>query len=332
MTVYSSKTQVVRSVNIEPTEEWGGQGLLGVSIRFCSFEGANENVWHVLEVHPSSPAEIAGLRSFTDYIIGADSVLHESEDLFALIEAHEARSLKLYVYNSADDCCREVTITPHRDWGGEGSLGCGIGYGYLHRIPIRGVPMPLKPTQQINHATFSKSDTSPTFQSLVTNTTTVAPVASPIINPQDMVPLPQYSVPAQSFATPPFSTMQPPIVSNLPPTTGAIFNNPLPVSTVLNETVQTNLSTVNLNNTYMQTTVPIQTTFPPTSINPTSLPLNVTPNVSTYFSAPITYQSTHVNVPASNYDSTQPTPLIFDPTIAAQSAQQLLSNSNTPVS
>ena len=29
---------------------WGGQGLLGVSIRFCSFEGANENVWHILEV------------------------------------------------------------------------------------------------------------------------------------------------------------------------------------------------------------------------------------------------------------------------------------------
>jgi hypothetical protein len=27
---------------------WGGQGLLGVSIRFCSFEGANENVWHIL--------------------------------------------------------------------------------------------------------------------------------------------------------------------------------------------------------------------------------------------------------------------------------------------
>lgn len=325
MTVYSSKTQTVRSVNIEPTEEWGGQGLLGVSIRFCSFEGANESVWHVLEVHPSSPAEIAGLRSFTDYIIGADSVLHESEDLFALIEAHEARSLKLYVYNSADDCCREVTITPHGDWGGEGSLGCGIGYGYLHRIPIRGAPTPVKPTHP---STFIKSDTSPTFHNLVTNTTTVAPVASPIINPQPVVPLPQYSIPAQSFATPPFSNFQTPVVSNLPPTTGATFNNPLPVASVLNETVQTNLSTVNFN----QTTVPIQTTFPPPSINPTSLPLNVTPNVSTYFSAPITYQTTHVNVPASNYDSIQPTPLIFDPTIAAQSAQQLLSNSNTPVS
>lgn len=140
MAIYSSKTQRVRSVTIEPNELWGGQGLLGVSIRFCSFEGANENVWHVLEVHPSSPAELAGLKSFTDYIIGSDSVLHESEDLFALIEAHEARSLKLYVYDSTDDTCREVTIIPNTKWGGEGSLGCGIGYGYLHRIPVRITP------------------------------------------------------------------------------------------------------------------------------------------------------------------------------------------------
>ncbi|XP_046990230.1 Golgi reassembly-stacking protein 2 [Schistocerca americana] len=137
MTVYSSKTQSVREVSIEPSTTWGGQGLLGVSIRFCSFEGANENVWHVLEVNPQSPAEIAGLRPFTDYIIGADSVLHETEDLFTLIEAHEGRPLKLYVYNTAEDSCREVTITPNSQWGGQGSLGCGIGYGYLHRIPVR---------------------------------------------------------------------------------------------------------------------------------------------------------------------------------------------------
>ncbi|KAI5633095.1 GRASP55/65 PDZ-like domain-containing protein [Phthorimaea operculella] len=137
MLVYSSKTQSVREVMIVPSANWGGQGLLGVSIRFCSFEGANENVWHVLEVHPSSPAELAGLRPFSDYIIGADSIMHESEDLFTLIEAHEGRALKLYVYNIDDDTCREVHITPNHNWGGEGSLGCGIGYGYLHRIPIR---------------------------------------------------------------------------------------------------------------------------------------------------------------------------------------------------
>lgn len=136
-TVYSSKTQNVRVVNITPSETWGGQGLLGVSIRFCSFEGANENVWHILEVHPSSPAEAAGLRSFSDYIIGADSILHESEDLFTLIETHEGKQLKLYVYNCDEDQCREVIITPNSKWGGEGSLGAGIGFGYLHRIPIR---------------------------------------------------------------------------------------------------------------------------------------------------------------------------------------------------
>lgn len=140
ITVYSSKTQSIRETVIVPSVTWGGQGLLGVSIRFCSFEGANENVWHVLEVHPSSPAELAGLQSFTDYIIGADSILHESEDLFSLIEAHESRSLKLYVYNTDLDSCREVTIIPNNQWGGEGSLGCGIGYGYLHRIPIRSIP------------------------------------------------------------------------------------------------------------------------------------------------------------------------------------------------
>ncbi|KAK9302046.1 hypothetical protein QLX08_005787 [Tetragonisca angustula] len=139
LTIYSSKTQSVRQTVIVPSLTWGGQGLLGVSVRFCSFEGSNENVWHVLEVHPSSPAELAGLRPFTDYIIGADSVLHESEDLFTLIEAHESRPLKLYVYNTEDDSCREVTITPNHTWGGEGSLGCGIGYGYLHRIPIRNI-------------------------------------------------------------------------------------------------------------------------------------------------------------------------------------------------
>ena len=33
------------------------------------------------EVQPNSPADIAGLRSNTDYIIGADSVLHEVRTL-----------------------------------------------------------------------------------------------------------------------------------------------------------------------------------------------------------------------------------------------------------
>ncbi|XP_034069210.1 Golgi reassembly-stacking protein 2-like isoform X2 [Gymnodraco acuticeps] len=133
--LYNSKTLAVRETTIIPSNLWGGQGLLGVSIRFCSFEGANENVWHILEVEPHSPAALAGLKAYTDYIIGADTNMSESEDLFSVIESHEEKELKLYVYSTDTDNCREVVITPNCDWGGEGSLGCGIGYGYLHRIP-----------------------------------------------------------------------------------------------------------------------------------------------------------------------------------------------------
>ncbi len=76
--------------------------------------------------NPNSPASATNFKSNTDYIIGADSVHHQSGDLFSLIESHEGRPLK---FNVETDGCREVTITPSRNWGGEGSLGCGIGYG-----------------------------------------------------------------------------------------------------------------------------------------------------------------------------------------------------------
>ncbi|GAB1864246.1 Golgi reassembly-stacking protein 2 [Camponotus japonicus] len=189
ITVYSSKTQSVRRTKIVPSMTWGGQGLLGVSIRFCSFEGANENVWHVLEVHPSSPAELAGLQPFTDYIIGADSILHESEDLFTLIEAHESRSLKLYVYNTKNDSCREVTITPNNTWGGEGSLGCGIGYGYLHRIPVRSVPESKPVNSYVNVKIATQ-----TQPAMTTITTTTAAEINPAINtPLELSVPPNYT-------------------------------------------------------------------------------------------------------------------------------------------
>ncbi|XP_054451384.1 Golgi reassembly-stacking protein 1 isoform X2 [Pteronotus mesoamericanus] len=95
------------------------------------------NMKTMKDVEPSSPASLAGLRPYTDYVIGSDQLLQESEDFFTLIESHEGKPLKLMVYNSESDSCREVSVTPNAAWGGEGSLGCGIGYGYLHRIPIQ---------------------------------------------------------------------------------------------------------------------------------------------------------------------------------------------------
>ncbi|XP_020791310.1 Golgi reassembly-stacking protein 1-like [Boleophthalmus pectinirostris] len=145
--VYNSKTQRVRELEVTPSNMWGGQGLLGASVRFCSFEGANENVWHVLDVEENSPAALAGLIAFDDYIVGADQVLQESEDFYSLIEANEGKPLKLLVYNIQTEQCREVVVTPNGAWGGEGSLGCGIGYGYLHRIPTH----PIQPKSEDEH-------------------------------------------------------------------------------------------------------------------------------------------------------------------------------------
>uniref|UniRef100_A0A674AME5 Golgi reassembly stacking protein 1a n=1 Tax=Salmo trutta TaxID=8032 RepID=A0A674AME5_SALTR len=135
MEVYSTKTMRLREVEVVPSNMWGGQGLLGASVRFCSYQGANENVWHVLDVDVNSPAALASLQAHSDFIVGADQVLQDSEDFFSLIEAHEGKPLKLLIYNTETNACREVVVTPNGAWGGEGSLGCGIGYGYLHRIP-----------------------------------------------------------------------------------------------------------------------------------------------------------------------------------------------------
>ncbi|KAG8443541.1 hypothetical protein GDO86_012084 [Hymenochirus boettgeri] len=137
--VYNTKTMKMREVEVTPSNMWGGQGLLGASVRFCSFQGANEHVWHVLDVEPNSPAALAGLQPHADYIVGSDQILQESEDFYALVESHEGKPLKLLVYNMETDACREVYVTPNGAWGGEGSLGCGIGYGYLHRIPSQPV-------------------------------------------------------------------------------------------------------------------------------------------------------------------------------------------------
>ncbi|XP_044743084.1 Golgi reassembly-stacking protein 2 [Chrysoperla carnea] len=254
MTVYSSKTQQIREVLITPSNSWGGQGLLGISIKFCSFEGANENVWHVLEVYPSSPAGIAGLRPHTDYIIGADSVLHESEDLFTLIEAHEGRALKLYVYNIQDDSCREVTITPNLSWGGEGSLGCGIGYGYLHRIPVR--------RELPNPGSTIKSMTS-NLATNDTNPTSVGGTAH-LFNQQTINTTPQQ--PAQGTVSELFGSLPPPIIIPSvpvgayapPPTINSNPNSPYSSSTPVNPALPTPLIPTNTESINNATSNPVQ--------------------------------------------------------------------------
>lgn len=135
MIVYNTRSKQVRDVEIVPSANWGGNGLLGVSIKHTSFDRADERVWHVVEVEPNSPALQAGLKPDEDYVIGADSILQENDDLYNLIEAHDGKALKLFVYNINSDNCREVICHPNSRWGGRGYLGCEFGHGLLHKIP-----------------------------------------------------------------------------------------------------------------------------------------------------------------------------------------------------
>ncbi|EGC31515.1 hypothetical protein DICPUDRAFT_156632 [Dictyostelium purpureum] len=136
--VYNIKSDSTREVPVIPSTTWGGQGLAGISIRYCSWEKTLENVWHVLDVYLNSPAHDAQLQSRIDYIVGTpDLILNEQEDFFTLINNNMYRPIQLYVYSSLTEQIRLVTITPNKNWGGSGSLGCDIGFGLLHRIPTK---------------------------------------------------------------------------------------------------------------------------------------------------------------------------------------------------
>lgn len=64
------------------------------------------------------------------------------------------RPLRLLVYNHEYNVLRPLTLTPSRSWGGEGALGCVLGYGALHRIPA---PLEEGPPPAPGEALFASS-------------------------------------------------------------------------------------------------------------------------------------------------------------------------------
>ncbi|EGG16741.1 golgi reassembly stacking protein [Cavenderia fasciculata] len=153
--VYNIKSDTTREQVIVPSNTWGGSGLAGISIRFCSWEKTMEAVWHILDVYVNSPAHESGLQTKTDYIVGTpDMIFNDQDDFITLINNNMYRPIQLYVYSSLTEQVRLLTITPNKNWGGSGSLGCDIGYGLLHRIPTKQnitsqfVPIETKVTKQ----------------------------------------------------------------------------------------------------------------------------------------------------------------------------------------
>ena len=131
--VFGAKGSQIREVYV--TVPPAGDAL-GLALQWAPLDMVND-VWHILDVMPNSPADVAGLLPYSDYVIGSPDAptLRGDAALGRLVESYMNSALRLWVYNQEYDVTRMVTITPAKNWGGEGSLGCVLGYGALHRIP-----------------------------------------------------------------------------------------------------------------------------------------------------------------------------------------------------
>ncbi|KAF2760693.1 hypothetical protein EJ05DRAFT_507952 [Pseudovirgaria hyperparasitica] len=152
MGVFSGKGQRIREIYIQIPPS----GSLGLSLQWTPLS-AIEDVWHILDVAPDSPADVAGLLPYGDYVIGSpEGLLRGESGLGEIVEDYLNRPLRLQVYNHEYDVTRPVTITPSRGWGGTGALGCVLGFGALHRVPA-----PLdEPPQAPGEALFDAASTS----------------------------------------------------------------------------------------------------------------------------------------------------------------------------
>ena len=55
---------------------------LGLSLQWSPLS-STEDVWHILDVEPNSPADLAGLLPYSDYVIGSPEGLVKGEHGFA---------------------------------------------------------------------------------------------------------------------------------------------------------------------------------------------------------------------------------------------------------
>eukprot|EP01039_Chlorochromonas_danica_P004250 gene4250-4670_t len=144
LAVYNTKNHSLREVVLTPSRRWPGEGLLGLSIRFDTFQDADDAILHILEVEKDSPAQLAGLIPHDDYLLGSVERRYLNPSAFHQDLVHHLNHpLEVFLYSVSRDEVRKVVILPTEDWGdgesgefgGGGLLGASVGFGYLHRLP-----------------------------------------------------------------------------------------------------------------------------------------------------------------------------------------------------
>lgn len=202
--------------------------VLGLSLQWTPLS-STEDVWHILDVIPSSPADAAGLLPYGDYIVGTpEGLVHGEAGLGELVEDHLSRPLRLYVYNHEYAVTRLVTITPSRNWGGSGALGCVLGFGALHRLPPPLTEPPAAPGETLfETARFSNEEPRPSSThshpfSTSTSSDTHTPLHAQPISRQHSSDL---LVPASMTSPPP-----PPLTTALPAPPRSTRKTRLPLS------------------------------------------------------------------------------------------------------
>ena len=119
-------------VNLNPPNS--GKAILGAQIRYEDVTSAHTEVVKVLKVGKASPAEYAGLREGSDFLIGSEEVMFKSIKVFQnYISENVGKVLHIQVYNREENEVREVLLKPHK-WKGPGYAGCEVGTGLFNQV------------------------------------------------------------------------------------------------------------------------------------------------------------------------------------------------------
>jgi hypothetical protein len=148
--VFNLLTQAMRDVVVVPREDWGGDGLLGATIRWedCIVG----DVLRIVSVVPGSKAEAAGLVPYKEYIMGTQEETVASIDRLAML-MRKSDSILLFVYSSDTQNVRKVCLETSGD-----SVGLEVAQGMFHGWPgASNSPTEIPPIQDEPQATQEES-------------------------------------------------------------------------------------------------------------------------------------------------------------------------------